>query len=198
MQTGSTGWRTWQTSEWMSGEHACACPGACAAAWAVCRSAARQRPCPCACRCAASLHARPGRQRPAAHAVLRPLPIARSARDVISELDTLAGGCVLCHEVDFQRGGFGPRTIMLCDQVGGGAGAAAAAGGGWSARLVSAAREVFCWVLPVAKPAAPRRQAAHAAHAALPCSLGPAVRARVPRGVPQKVRQVRPGRRARR
>jgi hypothetical protein len=35
---------------------------------------------------------------------------------VISELDTLAGGCVLCHEVDFQRGGFGPRTIMLCDQ----------------------------------------------------------------------------------
>jgi hypothetical protein len=23
---------------------------------------------------------------------------------------------VLCHEVDFQRGGFGPRTIMLCDQ----------------------------------------------------------------------------------
>lgn len=40
-----------------------------------------------------------------------------SAREVISELDTLAGGCVLCHEVDFQRGGFGPRTIMLCDQV---------------------------------------------------------------------------------
>lgn len=36
---------------------------------------------------------------------------------MISELDTLAGGCVLCHEVDFQRGGFGPRTIMLCDQV---------------------------------------------------------------------------------
>jgi len=35
---------------------------------------------------------------------------------VVSELDTLAGGCVLCHEVDFQRGGFGPRTIMLCDQ----------------------------------------------------------------------------------
>jgi hypothetical protein len=28
----------------------------------------------------------------------------------------MAGGCVLCHEVDFQRGGFGPRTIMLCDQ----------------------------------------------------------------------------------
>ena len=23
---------------------------------------------------------------------------------------------MLCHEVDFQRGGFGPRTIMLCDQ----------------------------------------------------------------------------------
>jgi hypothetical protein len=40
----------------------------------------------------------------------------RSAREVVSELDTLAGGCVLCHEVDFQRGGFGPRTIMLCDQ----------------------------------------------------------------------------------
>lgn len=45
------------------------------------------------------------------------LPL-RSAREVISELDTLAGGCVLCHETDFQRGGFGPRTIMLCDQVG--------------------------------------------------------------------------------
>jgi hypothetical protein len=28
----------------------------------------------------------------------------------------MAGGCVLCHELDFQRGGFGPRTIMLCDQ----------------------------------------------------------------------------------
>ena len=39
-----------------------------------------------------------------------------SAREVVSELDSLAGGCVLCHEVDFQRGGFGPRTIMLCDQ----------------------------------------------------------------------------------
>lgn len=42
--------------------------------------------------------------------------VADDAREVISELDTLAGGCVLCHEVDFQRGGFGPRTIMLCDQ----------------------------------------------------------------------------------
>lgn len=42
--------------------------------------------------------------------------VADDAREVISELDTLAGGCVLCHETDFQRGGFGPRTIMLCDQ----------------------------------------------------------------------------------
>lgn len=30
--------------------------------------------------------------------------------------DGATGGCVLCHEPDFQRGGFGPRTIMICDQ----------------------------------------------------------------------------------
>ncbi len=35
---------------------------------------------------------------------------------MINELDTVAGGCVLCHEVDFQRGGFGPRTVLFCDQ----------------------------------------------------------------------------------
>lgn len=26
------------------------------------------------------------------------------------------GGCVLCHDPEFQRGEFGPRTMMLCDQ----------------------------------------------------------------------------------
>ena len=27
-----------------------------------------------------------------------------------------AGGCVLCHDPEFQKGAFGPRTMMLCDQ----------------------------------------------------------------------------------
>lgn len=27
-----------------------------------------------------------------------------------------SGGCVLCHDPEFQRGEFGPRTMMLCDQ----------------------------------------------------------------------------------
>lgn len=42
--------------------------------------------------------------------------LADSCREVVSELDTLAGGCVLCQEVDFQRGPLGPRTIIICDQ----------------------------------------------------------------------------------
>lgn len=42
--------------------------------------------------------------------------VADGCREVINELDTVAGGCVLCHEVDFQRGGFGPRTVLFCDQ----------------------------------------------------------------------------------
>lgn len=62
---------------------------------------------------------------------------ARSAREVISELDTLAGGCVLCHEVDFQRGGFGPRTIMLCDQV------------RMGSRLLGGRREEGPWPVPL-------------------------------------------------
>ena len=31
-------------------------------------------------------------------------------------LDSLSGGCVLCREPDFQRGEFGPRTVIYCDQ----------------------------------------------------------------------------------
>lgn len=53
------------------------------------------------------------------HTAPRPAPAPRPpgrCREVINELDTLAGGCCLCHEVDFQRGGFGPRTILFCDQ----------------------------------------------------------------------------------
>ncbi|KFM25801.1 Nucleosome-remodeling factor subunit BPTF [Auxenochlorella protothecoides] len=35
---------------------------------------------------------------------------------IVMAEDGATGGCVLCHEPDFQRGGFGPRTIMICDQ----------------------------------------------------------------------------------
>ena len=28
----------------------------------------------------------------------------------------MAGGCVLCDSPDFQRGGFGERTMIICDQ----------------------------------------------------------------------------------
>lgn len=31
-------------------------------------------------------------------------------------IDSLSGGCVLCREPDFQRGEFGPRTVIYCDQ----------------------------------------------------------------------------------
>jgi len=30
--------------------------------------------------------------------------------------DLIPGGCVLCHRADFQLAGFGPRTIIICDQ----------------------------------------------------------------------------------
>ena len=36
--------------------------------------------------------------------------------DIYSDLDALAGGCTFCREPDFQKGEFGPRTIMICDQ----------------------------------------------------------------------------------
>lgn len=34
----------------------------------------------------------------------------------MSELDKMAGGCVLCSRPDFQRDGFGPNTMIICDQ----------------------------------------------------------------------------------
>jgi len=37
-------------------------------------------------------------------------------RYLLTELDTVAGGCVLCRCSDFTREGFGPRTILLCEQ----------------------------------------------------------------------------------
>ncbi|KAK3274771.1 hypothetical protein CYMTET_17056 [Cymbomonas tetramitiformis] len=37
-------------------------------------------------------------------------------RTLLSELDSIAGGCVLCRCSDFQKDGFGARTIMICDQ----------------------------------------------------------------------------------
>jgi len=41
--------------------------------------------------------------------------VARCQR-LLADLDTLAGGCVLCHCADFVRHVFGPRTMLLCDQ----------------------------------------------------------------------------------
>ena len=31
-------------------------------------------------------------------------------------VDTVAGGCTLCASPDFERGGFGARTMIICDQ----------------------------------------------------------------------------------
>eukprot|EP00889_Picochlorum_renovo_P000287 jgi/Picre1/27317/NNA_000286.t1 len=36
--------------------------------------------------------------------------------DIYSDLDALTGGCTFCREPDFQKGDFGSRTIMICDQ----------------------------------------------------------------------------------
>lgn len=33
-----------------------------------------------------------------------------------NEVDPYGTGCVLCKKHDFQRGGFGERTILICDQ----------------------------------------------------------------------------------
>lgn len=38
------------------------------------------------------------------------------AHDIYSDLDALTGGCTFCREPDFQKGDFGSRTIMICDQ----------------------------------------------------------------------------------
>lgn len=42
--------------------------------------------------------------------------VVRQCQALLSELDIVAGGCVLCHCSDFMREGFGPRTILICDQ----------------------------------------------------------------------------------
>lgn len=41
---------------------------------------------------------------------------AEDAHDIYSDLDALTGGCTFCREPDFQKGDFGSRTIMICDQ----------------------------------------------------------------------------------
>ena len=35
---------------------------------------------------------------------------------LLADLDCIAGGCVLCRCSDFLKDGFGPRTIIICDQ----------------------------------------------------------------------------------
>ena len=42
--------------------------------------------------------------------------VVRKCKAMLSDLDIVAGGCVFCHCSDFTREGFGPRTILLCDQ----------------------------------------------------------------------------------
>jgi PHD-finger len=39
--------------------------------------------------------------------------VPRAHRGVI---EAVGGGCILCTQPDFQRVGFGPRTVILCDQ----------------------------------------------------------------------------------
>ena len=34
----------------------------------------------------------------------------------MTALDVVAGGCTLCGSPDFERGGFGARTMIICDQ----------------------------------------------------------------------------------
>ena len=36
--------------------------------------------------------------------------------DLVTALDVVAGGCTLCGSPDFERGGFGARTMIICDQ----------------------------------------------------------------------------------
>ncbi len=40
---------------------------------------------------------------------------ARGPGEIIADAG-MAGGCALCASPDFQRGGFGPRTMIICDQ----------------------------------------------------------------------------------
>lgn len=43
-------------------------------------------------------------------------PGGDDAHDIYTDLDALTGGCIFCREPDFQKGEFGSRTIMICDQ----------------------------------------------------------------------------------
>ena len=42
--------------------------------------------------------------------------VVHQCQALLSDVDLVAGGCVLCHCSDFMREGFGPRTILICDQ----------------------------------------------------------------------------------
>jgi len=42
--------------------------------------------------------------------------IAARCQRLLADLDALQGGCCLCKRPDFQAEGFGPRTVLLCDQ----------------------------------------------------------------------------------
>ena len=41
--------------------------------------------------------------------------VCRGPSEIIADAG-MAGGCVLCDSPDFQRGGFGDRTMIICDQ----------------------------------------------------------------------------------
>lgn len=36
---------------------------------------------------------------------------------IVKDIDAELSGCALCRGVDFSKSGFGPRTIIFCDQV---------------------------------------------------------------------------------
>ncbi len=40
----------------------------------------------------------------------------RRCTELLTALDVVAGGCTLCGSPDFERGGFGARTMIICDQ----------------------------------------------------------------------------------
>ena len=42
--------------------------------------------------------------------------IAARCQRLLADLDSMQGGCALCRHSDFQAEGFGPRTVLLCDQ----------------------------------------------------------------------------------
>nr|XP_027188070.1 uncharacterized protein LOC101515204 isoform X1 [Cicer arietinum]XP_027188071.1 uncharacterized protein LOC101515204 isoform X1 [Cicer arietinum] len=43
--------------------------------------------------------------------------ISKRCIRIVKDIDAELSGCALCRGVDFSRSGFGPRTIILCDQV---------------------------------------------------------------------------------